>query len=178
MSETIICQGRAVSESDLSMLRLIIRDHPDWSRHRITQSLCRHWGWRTHTGQLKTFAARSLIDKLEARGLITLPPIRVECRRPHRRSFPEVTPPQAMPIAVSFTDIAPVSFTLVAVFVKIVTNILAIGNFKFRGASKKGSLLIRSSSREVSSSYMNCSSFILVIGNYSAPLNLVIILRE
>ena len=113
MSETIICQGRVVSESDLSMLRLIIRDHPDWSRHRITQYLCRHWGWRTHTGQLKTFAARSLIDKLEVRGWITLPPIRVECRRPHRRSFPKVTPPQATPIAASFTDIAPVSFTLV-----------------------------------------------------------------
>jgi len=113
MSETIMCQGREVSESDLRMLRHIIRDHPDWSRHRITQHICRHWGWRTHTGQLKTFAARSLIDKLEARGLITLPPIRVAWRRPHRRSYPVVTPPSAIPIATSLAAIAPVSFTLV-----------------------------------------------------------------
>jgi len=94
------------------MLRLIIRQHPDWSRHRITKYLCQHWDWRTHTGQLKTFAARSFIDKLEAKGLITLPPVRVEQRRAHRSPYPLVTPPEATPIAASFADIAPVSFTL------------------------------------------------------------------
>lgn len=113
MSETTICQGREVSESDLRLLRHLIGEHPEWSRHRITQQLCRQWEWRTQTGRLKTFAARSFIDKLEARGLIALPPIRVECRRPHRRAYPEVTPPQATPIAASFARIAPVSFILI-----------------------------------------------------------------
>jgi len=47
-------------------LQACIREHPDWSRHRITQHLCEQWDWRTHAGQLKTFAARSFIDKLEA----------------------------------------------------------------------------------------------------------------
>ncbi len=113
MSEAILCQGREVREPDLRLVRHIIREHPDWSRHRITQQLCRHWDWRTHTGRLKTFAARSFIDKLEARGLLALPPIRVQCRRPHRRAYPEVTLPKATFIAASLADMAPVSFTLV-----------------------------------------------------------------
>jgi len=95
------------------MLRLIIRDHPDWSRHRITQYLCRHWDWRTQTGQLKTFAARSFIDKLEARGLVDLPPICVQYRRHHRSAYPRVTPPEATSIEALFADIAPVSITLI-----------------------------------------------------------------
>ena len=114
MSETIICQGRKVSESDLRMLRDISCQHPDWSRHRITKHICQHWDWRTHTGQLKTFAARSFIDKLEAKGLIALPPVRVEQRRDHRSPYPQVTPPQATPIEASFSDLAPVSIKQVA----------------------------------------------------------------
>jgi len=113
MSESIICQGREVCEPDLRRLRQLIGAHPDWSRHRITQQLCRQWDWRTQTGRLKTFAARSFIDKLEVRGLIALPPIRVEYRRPHRRAYPKVTPPQATSIETSFAEIAPVSFTLI-----------------------------------------------------------------
>lgn len=113
MSEAIICQGREVCESDLRRLRDIIREHPDWSRHRITQHICQHWDWRTQTGQLKTFAARSFIDKLEARGLVDLPPIRVKYRRHHRSAYPRVTPPESTPIEASFADIAPVSITLV-----------------------------------------------------------------
>ncbi|MEA2014633.1 MAG: DUF4338 domain-containing protein, partial [Thermodesulfobacteriota bacterium] len=51
--------------------------------------ICRSWDWRTHTGQLKTFAARSMIDKLEQRGHLNLPPIRIACRRNYRPPFPK-----------------------------------------------------------------------------------------
>ncbi len=109
MSEIFICQGRAVGVSDIQWLRACIGKHPDWSRHRITKQICQDWDWRTHAGRLKTFAARSFIDKLEAKGLIELPPVRLEKRRAHRNPYPKVTPPKSASIATSFADIAPVS---------------------------------------------------------------------
>ena len=113
MSNVIICQGREVSDADIDWLRVCIREHPDWSRHRITKHICEDWGWRTHTGQLKTFSARSFIDKLEAKGLLELPPVRLGMRRAHRNPYPEVTPPTAVSIDVACSDIAPVSIALI-----------------------------------------------------------------
>jgi hypothetical protein len=40
--------------------------------------LCQVWDWRSLTGQIKDMAARTLLLKLEQRGLVTLP----ACRRP------------------------------------------------------------------------------------------------
>ncbi len=39
------------------------------------------WNWRTGTSQLKDMAARSLLLKLEQRGMITLPPRRQKATR-------------------------------------------------------------------------------------------------
>jgi len=89
MEKTIICQGRSIGSSELDWLNNIVCDHPDWSRHRITQHICTQWDWYTHKGQLKTFAARSLIDKLERQELLTLPPIQVNYRRPPRSAYPK-----------------------------------------------------------------------------------------
>ncbi|RLD25936.1 MAG: hypothetical protein DRI70_06360 [Bacteroidetes bacterium] len=88
MEKTIICQGRSIGPSELCLLSGIINDHPDWSRHRITKHICAQWGWRTYTGQLKTFAARSLIDKLDQQGLLRLPPIQANYRRCPRPLYP------------------------------------------------------------------------------------------
>jgi hypothetical protein len=66
----------------------VTQDHPDWSRHKITKHICSQWGWYTHSDQPETFAARRMIDKLEQRGLLDPPPIRVSFRRKPRRPFP------------------------------------------------------------------------------------------
>ena len=54
--------------------------HPDWSRKRLARELCQRWQWRSPQGQLKDFAARSLLLKLRARGLLSLPPLREQYR--------------------------------------------------------------------------------------------------
>ncbi len=114
MRDTIICQGREVCSADIQWLQACIHEHPDWSRHQITKHICEGWDWRTHAGQLKTFAARSFIDKLETKGLIELPSIRTSMQRPHYNPYPKVTPPDATPITATFSDIAPVSITLIS----------------------------------------------------------------
>ena len=73
MLATIQVQGRAVSELDLEWIGQWLSDHPTWSRCRLSQELATHWGWRNAAGQLKDMAARTLLAKLEQRGLIRLP---------------------------------------------------------------------------------------------------------
>jgi hypothetical protein len=51
----------------------LLAAHPDWSRRRLSQELCRVWNWRNGVGQIKDMAARSLLVKLEHKGLIQLP---------------------------------------------------------------------------------------------------------
>jgi len=81
-------QGRTLTEQDLVQVRDLIAAHPDWHRSRLSRELAEAWNWRTDTGRLKDMAARTLLLKLERRGLISLPPRR---RAPVRRgqSHPE-----------------------------------------------------------------------------------------
>lgn len=110
MNETITCQGRLIPQSELHWLRNIVQEHPCWSRHKITKHICSQWEWRTHSGQLKTFAARSMIDKLEQRGILELPPIQVAYRRSPRPPFQKsFVAPELEPIEKSLKDLTPLS---------------------------------------------------------------------
>jgi hypothetical protein len=110
MNGIITCQGKEMNKSDLLLLRKIADNHPDWSRHRITKEICDHWNWRTRTGQLKTFAARSMIDKLEQRGYIQLPAVRTTQRRTMRPAFPnDFVPPVANSVTEKLKDITPLT---------------------------------------------------------------------
>jgi hypothetical protein len=76
MDDTIVVQGRQVTAQDICRIRRLRVEHPNWSRRRLSQSLAEEWDWRNARGQLKDMAARTLLVKLEARGLIDLPPRR------------------------------------------------------------------------------------------------------
>lgn len=76
MTESLLLQGRSLSEPDLQSIRQRLGDHPDWSRWRLSRELAAHWGWRNGAGQLKDMAVRTLLVKLHQRGLIKLPPRR------------------------------------------------------------------------------------------------------
>jgi hypothetical protein len=69
----LIIQGRSVAAADLESIHQWLGEHPDWSRWRLSRELARHWDWRNGAGQLKDMAARTLLVKLERRGLIAWP---------------------------------------------------------------------------------------------------------
>ncbi len=73
---TLILQGRQVAPTDIAWIRALIAANPNWSRRRVSEALCIEWNWRNASGRLKDMAARSLLVKLHARGLIELPPRR------------------------------------------------------------------------------------------------------
>ena len=68
-----VLQGRTLAPGDTAMIRALVAATPGWSRRRLSLELCAQWNWRNGQGQLKDMAARSLLVKLEQRGLIALP---------------------------------------------------------------------------------------------------------
>lgn len=79
--DSLLVQGMAVDTARLEWLRGWIRENFNWSRKRLAQAVCVRWGWRNERGQLKDFAARSFLLKLEAQGWIELPPLQTQKRR-------------------------------------------------------------------------------------------------
>lgn len=74
MEYPICVQGRSLEASDVSWIRKLIESNPDWNRSRISRHIAREWEWRNAAGRLKDMAARTMLGKLEGRGLVALPP--------------------------------------------------------------------------------------------------------
>lgn len=74
MTNPLQLQGREIRQDDIAHIQQLLSDHPDWKRSRLSRELCADWDWRTPTGQIKDMACRTLLLKLERKGLITLPP--------------------------------------------------------------------------------------------------------
>jgi len=73
MQEVIRVQGRDLSADDLAYIREQIRTHPQWHRTRLSRELCAAWNWTDEAGRRKDMACRSMLLKLERRGLLALP---------------------------------------------------------------------------------------------------------
>jgi len=69
-------QGRRISEVEITEIRGLLEANPLWSRRRLSQEVAQRWQWYAPSGQLKDMAARTLLLKLQARGLLVLPPRR------------------------------------------------------------------------------------------------------
>lgn len=107
MSETIELQGRRWEAEQIQGIGQWIRDHPDWSRYRLSRELCTRWGWIRPNGQMADMAARSFLNKLHERALIQLPPCRRASpnRMKHRRL--ERVPLDSRPVAGDLKTLSP-----------------------------------------------------------------------
>jgi hypothetical protein len=110
MSQLIEIQGLKLSQSDIEEISELISQNPTLSCFMLSRQLCEQWNWRSSNGQLKDMASRSLLNKLEKKGYIKLPPKR--SRYPKRMQdnsnrlslLPPVSPyesiPEAFPLAI------------------------------------------------------------------------------
>lgn len=76
MNEAVRIQGRDWKPEDIERIRGLIAENPAWSRRRLSEVVATEWNWRNGAGRLKDMAARTLLVKLEARGIVQLPPRR------------------------------------------------------------------------------------------------------
>jgi hypothetical protein len=116
--EPICLQGRTLTGDDLTMVRSLIAQHPDWHRTALSRHLCQLWNWRNAAGRIKDMAARTLLLKLHARGWIQLPPPQARTARPcaqapavFQAQLPALWP---APIEGSLQTLQPIRLELVA----------------------------------------------------------------
>jgi hypothetical protein len=109
VSETLTIQGRPLSPRGLEELRQWVGDNPHWSRWRLSRELATRWQWRNAAGQLKDMAARTLLVKLEQRGLIELPARRQVPTNRMRCGAPPAIIEPAQPIVCALADLQPLS---------------------------------------------------------------------
>jgi hypothetical protein len=105
-----------LSGEDLAWVRALIAQHPDWHRTALSRHLCEQWDWRNGAGRLKDMAARTLLLKLQRRGLIELPPPQRRTARPCARApeplQPELLPRTATPIEGPLQSLRPLRLEL------------------------------------------------------------------
>jgi hypothetical protein len=109
MNDAVMVQGRKLTAADILSIGRLIADHPDWSRRKLSEVLCAEWNWRNGSGRLKDMATRSLLVKLDARGLITLPARR---RAPSNRMAFRQAPQQiwdSTPVTGTLRDLGPLN---------------------------------------------------------------------
>jgi len=109
MNQELVVQGRPITRADLDEIQELIRAHPEWSRRRLSEALVAAWDWRNPAGRLKDMATRTLLVKLEARGLIELPERR---QRPYNRMAARPLQPRLWdrtPVRGTLSQIAPLT---------------------------------------------------------------------
>ena len=115
--DTIFLQGRQITDSDLNYIRQMRLEHPQWSRRQLADQLVTRWRWCNNAGRPKDMAARSLLNKLHARGLIDLPPPRTRNGNRQRgaraHSQPDLLPWQPEAITAALSDLQPLHLELV-----------------------------------------------------------------
>ena len=73
--------GQAVSRDQLSEIVEIVETFSKLSRGELANTICELFCWKRPTGKLKTVECRQFLERLEARGLIRLPPRRNRYRK-------------------------------------------------------------------------------------------------
>lgn len=108
MDDASLCvQGRVVGPAELELIRGLLARHPEVSRYRLSRILCEAWEWRTPVGQLKDMAARSLLLKLEQRGLVRLPARRRSSPNRMRHKRVPGPPPAFGPVEEALSALQP-----------------------------------------------------------------------
>lgn len=62
-----------ITGDKVEQIRSIIAENPEWNRTRISQHICRLWGWQNPNGKLKDISCRDMLRELDKAGKINLP---------------------------------------------------------------------------------------------------------
>lgn len=105
--------GRAFTASEIELIRALISASPPLNRARLSRELCERLDWRRADGRLKEMSARVAMLRMQADGLITLPPPR-NPRPVTYRADPEIERAVLEPPGAPVVDLAQLRVELVA----------------------------------------------------------------
>jgi hypothetical protein len=114
MQKTIVIQSRQIGTLEIQTIRNLLTANPSWHRTRLSRELCEQWGWRNQAGRLKDMACRTLLLKLEARGLLQLPPRQGMSVNGRRNRQPRAVSTDESPLHAALNTLTPLHVQAVA----------------------------------------------------------------
>ena len=107
-----VIHGRTITAGEVTVIRGLLDEHPQWSRRKLSREVCRIWGWRDAKGQLRDIACRTILLRLHRSNEIALPPPRHTGNNERRyRSVAEIAH-DTSPICCSLADLTPLQLML------------------------------------------------------------------
>jgi hypothetical protein len=99
--------GRRFTRKQLARVQETVERFPRLSRTELARTLCEHLSWTTPNGKDKIESCLTLLEALEAHGVVTLPASRVR-QAPQRRIATFENDPPDPPIDDALSSIAPI----------------------------------------------------------------------
>jgi len=104
--------GRPFTAADLELIRALIAASPPLNRYRLSREVCERLNWRRADGRLKDMSCRVALLRMQAHGLITLPPPR-NAQPVTYRAHPDIEYAVLEPTIVPAVDLARLTVDLV-----------------------------------------------------------------
>ena len=110
----ITFNGRTFSVAELGVIQALTTDCATLARTELAYTLCELLDWRRPTGRLKNHEGRLLLEHLERKGLVTLPPVRAAQAPRGPRVAPRSAQGAPAPAVVgTVRDVAPLQLEVV-----------------------------------------------------------------
>ena len=77
--------GRRFTRRQLAQVKETVERFPQLSRAELARTLCEHLNWKTPNGKAKVESCLTMLEKLEAQGVVQLPPRLVRAAPQRRR---------------------------------------------------------------------------------------------
>lgn len=87
--------SRSFTTEDIELIQWTRKQYPDLSRREFSSTVCEFLGWTTDAGRPKADVCLKFLEKLESKGILTLPPIQIEKTNPGKESFTQMQKPEA-----------------------------------------------------------------------------------
>jgi len=102
-------RNRAVCAEDVSFIKRLIADNPDYGRCALSREICQRWNWVQPNGLFKDMICRGLLLELEKQGHIHLPPRKNNPPNPFiNRAKPKRVEVNNSPFKSKLNDVVPV----------------------------------------------------------------------
>ena len=109
----ITFNGRTVSVEELRVIQTLTTECAALGRTALAYTLCELLDWRRPTGRRKNHEGRRLLERLDAQGLLRLPPVRPLGRRGPREAPRSPQGAPAPDVVGSVRDVLPLVLELV-----------------------------------------------------------------
>ena len=113
MEQNLILRGRPVTSQDIDFIRSLVDQHQEQGRTFISRELCRIWNWHQPNGALKDMACRELLRRLEQKGLITLPPKKIDIDRRKKKESLQGLPHETDLLTGRLKEFLPIDLRMV-----------------------------------------------------------------